>query len=221
VARIRRVPPGPPPPPPAEPPPPREIWPWLLALLLVALAIVGGVLLLTHRGNGGPSTKRVPDVVGLAGRDAVRRLSADGFRSRIAAVNSSKPKDIVLSQAPQAGARLSKGGTVALTVSAGAAKVVVPTVTGATVASATRRIRAAHLVARQTPVSASNPKGTVVAQNPGAGTAVKKNSTVLLKVSRGPQLVAVPNVVGEKRNDATAILRRAGLVRRGLQRPIG
>src|SRR5919197_337979 len=186
MARIRRAPPGPPPdedptapigtravetetvvpPPPPEAPPPREIWPWLLALVLVALAIIGAVLLLTHRGS---STKRVPDVVGLSGRHAVRRLSADGFRSRIAAVNSSKPKDIVIAQAPQAGAKLSKGGTVALTVSAGPAKVVVPSVTGSTVASAIQRIHAAHLVSRQIPVFAAKAKGTVVSQKPAAG----------------------------------------------------
>jgi serine/threonine-protein kinase len=229
MARIRRAPPGPPPdedptapigtravetetvvpPPPPEAPPPREIWPWLLALVLVALAIIGAVLLLTHRGS---STKRVPDVVGLSGRHAVRRLSADGFRSRIAAVNSSKPKDIVIAQAPQAGAKLSKGGTVALTVSAGPAKVVVPSVTGSTVASAIQRIHAAHLVSRQIPVFAAKAKGTVVSQKPAAGTAVKKNSTVVLNVSKGPQLVSVPDVVGKTRSDAAAILRRAGLV---------
>jgi beta-lactam-binding protein with PASTA domain len=50
----------------------------------------------------------------------------------------------------------------------------------------------------------------VTAERPAAGTAVKKDSTVALTVSRGPQRVSVPNVVGRRRDDAIARLRSAG-----------
>jgi hypothetical protein len=40
---------------------------------------------------------------------------------------------------------------------------------------------------------------------------VKKGSTVALTISKGPQRVVVPNVVGRRRDDAITRLRSAGL----------
>lgn len=53
--------------------------------------------------------------------------------------------------------------------------------------------------------------GTVVSQNPPAGTPVKHGTAVSLTVSKGPQPVAVPRVVGLGQDNAVAALQAAGL----------
>lgn len=53
------------------------------------------------------------------------------------------------------------------------------------------------------------PVGSVVSQNPSSGNAFR-NTTITLTVSKGPDLIAVPNVVGMKKSDARTALQNAG-----------
>ena len=52
--------------------------------------------------------------------------------------------------------------------------------------------------------------GAVVAIEPEQGSIVPKGSELKVKVSKGPSLISVPNVVGKSVNEATAILQAAG-----------
>jgi eukaryotic-like serine/threonine-protein kinase len=54
-------------------------------------------------------------------------------------------------------------------------------------------------------------EGFVISQRPTQGTEVEEGSVVVVSVSSGPQMVEVPNVVGESRDDAVATLARARL----------
>lgn len=54
-------------------------------------------------------------------------------------------------------------------------------------------------------------RGAVVGSDPGAGTEIRKFQDVELLVSRGPELFAVPNVVGRGADDARAVLKEAQL----------
>ena len=157
------------------------------------------------------ATRTVPSVVSLPKAVAVRRVTGAGFNAQVRFTPSSTRKGMVVAQAPDGGARLSQGGTVALTVSAGKPKLGAPNVVGLPVTKAVKKLKAAGLGWNQRVVFASAPLGHVTAQRPAAGAAVKKGSTVALTVSRGPQRVAVPNVVGRRRDDAIARLRSAGL----------
>ena len=154
----------------------------------------------------------VPSVVSLPRDAAVKRLTDAGFDVQVRFGASPKPKGVVVVQAPQGGARLSQGGTVALTVSRGRPKLAAPNVVGLPIATAAKRLKAAGLESTQRVVFASAPPGRVVTQRPSAGAAVKKGATVALTVSRGPQRVAVPTVVGRRRDDAVARIKQAGLV---------
>ncbi len=58
--------------------------------------------------------------------------------------------------------------------------------------------------------STSVPAGSVISQNPAAGTSVAPGSAVDLVVSLGPP-VTVPNVVGQTQSTATAVLQRFNL----------
>lgn len=55
------------------------------------------------------------------------------------------------------------------------------------------------------------PAGTVLAQDPGSGTLLRHGSAVALTVSKGPQPIPVPRVVGMAQSQALAALRAAGL----------
>ena len=156
------------------------------------------------------ATRTVPTVVSLPKTAAVKRVTQAGFNAQIRFAPSSSKKGMVVAQAPDGGARLSQGETVALTVSAGKPRLTVPNVVGLPAATAVKKLKAAGLGWTQRVVFASVPPGRVTAERPAAGAAVKKGSTVGLTVSRGPQRVSVPNVVGRRRDDAIARLRSAG-----------
>jgi eukaryotic-like serine/threonine-protein kinase len=191
-----------PPPPPPAPPPPRPFWPWLLGLLILVLAGLLLLWLLSRNDNNKPATATVPSVVGLPQQAATGRLRAAGFNVQIRLVPSRRPKGVVISQAPQAGAILSRGSTVALSVSGGPPKTGVPDVVGLRAAEAVSKLDAAGLKVEQKTVASSKPAGTVVAQRPAAGEQAARGTTVVLEVSKGPQRVAVPDVAGEKAADA-------------------
>lgn len=200
-----------------EPPPDRHIWPWLLALGILVLGGLAALILFTTRDHHKKhtvtvaATHTVPSVVSLPKAVAVKRVTGAGFNAQIRFTQSSTGKGMVVAQAPEGGARLSQGGTVALTISAGKPKLAVPDVVGLPIATAVKKLKAAGLGWNQRVVFASAPPGRVTSERPAAGAAAKKGSTVALTVSKGPQRVAVPNVVGRSRDDAIARLRSAGL----------
>ena len=122
------------------------------------------------------------------------------------------PKGNVAATRPAKGSVLKGDQVVTVVVSTGRPKVGVPEVTGRPVAEATAILGAAHLQARSERVFDDNvPKGRAVGTEPGAGSSVPWGSTVVLRVSKGPDLVEVPRVVGLSKGEATQRLREAGL----------
>jgi beta-lactam-binding protein with PASTA domain len=224
--------PGPPPPPPEappvappdvpppdpyapEPPPDRHLWPWLLALAILVLGGLAALIVLTTHHHHKRivtvvATPAVPSVVSLSKAIAVQRVTRAGFKAQVRVTPSPSRKGVVVAQAPQGGARLSQGGTVALTISGGKPKLGVPNVVGLPIAKAVKKLQAAGLESNQRVDFASAPPGRVTAQRPAAGAAVKKGAAVALTVSRGPQRVTVPSVVGRSRDDAVKQLTAAG-----------
>ena len=94
-------------------------------------------------------------------------------------------------------------------------KVTVPEVAEQTQPRALLRLEEVPLEGRVTFAhSSSVPRGIVAAQTPKPGTRVGRGSTVRLVVSRGPNQVSVPSVVGEAEGQAKRDLRRVGLVPR-------
>jgi len=91
--------------------------------------------------------------------------------------------------------------------------VIVPDVTGLPQAEAVAAIEAAGLQAKVT--EAEDPgdaeAGTVVEQDPPAGTEVPEGSEEEIKVAPGAQLIEVPDVRRMNQADATKVLQEAGL----------
>jgi eukaryotic-like serine/threonine-protein kinase len=196
-----------------EPPPPRRrplIWPWLLLLLLLVLGGLALGYVLTR--DDGATESRVPDVVGLTEVVAVQRLVQSGYTAdvrrrptRTATVGR------VFDQEPDAGAELDRGERTLVFVARGPGTVDVPNVVGDRVSEALERVQDAGLRVRVREVFSRGREGVVVRQQPAGGKEARRRSTVVLSVSKGRQLVTVPDLVGRSEADAGAALARVGL----------
>jgi eukaryotic-like serine/threonine-protein kinase len=120
-------------------------------------------------------------------------------------------KGAVIATRPDAGTVLKADRVVTVVVSAGKPKVQVPDVAGQPVEAAKETLAAANLRARVERVFDDRPSGQAVGTDPGAGSQAPWGSTVVLRVSKGPDLVEVPDVVGLSKEEADARLRAAGL----------
>jgi len=89
----------------------------------------------------------------------------------------------------------------------------VPNVVGKTQAQATSVLKNAHFVPVIQTIDHAAPKGTVVAQSPGGGSAVELGTTVTIKVSSGkPATIPVSTVTGLSLANAKADLSKKGFV---------
>lgn len=161
----------------------------------------------------GPSKKDVPDVTGMDEADAKSTLSALGLVVNISYANSDTvPNGKVISQSITGSKTAKKGDSVALVVSSGETLFAVPNVIGSDRASAEAALKNAgfsFMVDEQ--YSETVAAGQVISQSETPGTNIKKNSTVLIVVSKGAQMITVPNVVGKDSDSAVKAMTDSGL----------
>ncbi|MGH3369796.1 MAG: PASTA domain-containing protein, partial [Nocardioidaceae bacterium] len=95
----------------------------------------------------------------------------------------------------------------------------VPATAGQQLDAARRRLEAAGLEPKvQRVFSDSQQAGVVIGTRPGAGGLTRDRATVLLRVSKGPDVVAIPPVSGRSLDDASGLLRSQGFVVGGVER---
>jgi beta-lactam-binding protein with PASTA domain/predicted Ser/Thr protein kinase len=196
-----------------EPKRPRSVWPWLLAAVLVAAAVVAGWYVYTKIQDQLAQTKpvAVPLVEGQIERLAVGNVLAKGLKVRVRRVPNDKV-DVgkVYDQQPDPGERIDKGNTVVIFVSTGKPKVVVPHVIGDQATDAVAALTQAGLRADIHRVNSGKESGTVTGQFPKAGTKLVKGEKVRINVSQGPKPIAVPPVLSIPYEQAAATLQGAG-----------
>jgi beta-lactam-binding protein with PASTA domain len=221
--------------------PDRYWWPWLL-VLLVALAIVGGLAAYFATRGDAPKRVVVPAVVGMQESAAVAKINRVGLDTNVNRQFSSKTLGTVVAQTPGGGTQVGKGNAVALTVSKGPNAIAVPNLVSLSEADAVAQLTQAGLKADVFQVPSSQRPGRVVAQEPEAGTNVDPGSKVRLNVSKGrthtttvtttthttatattqstttaqtvttPASATVPDVTGDGLPDAVSAMRSAGLL---------
>jgi len=165
--------------------------------------------------SAGVAQVQVSDLVGMTEAEAIDFLqnSEDlDYNRSVRENNAEVPKGEVIRTEPEAGALVPKGTRVILYVSEGVAQVKVPEVTGKPVADARADIEAAALTVTITEVfSDTVAKGTVISQTPDGGVLVEAGSTVKLEVSKGPEVIIVPDVRTKTEAEAKDLLIAAGL----------
>jgi beta-lactam-binding protein with PASTA domain len=155
----------------------------------------------------------MPDLVRQPAGSATGKLRQLGIPvRRRGATSVSVPKGNVIETRPAKGTVLKADQAVTLVVSVGRPRVQVPDVAGQPLALAQAALAAAQFQVRSEQVfDDAMPAELVVGTDPGIGTKAPLGSTVVVRVSKGPDLVQVPEVVGLSREEATARLREAGL----------
>ncbi|MFD4565484.1 Stk1 family PASTA domain-containing Ser/Thr kinase [Streptomyces sp. NPDC058467] len=163
--------------------------------------------------SDGPETVKVPDLKGFALFKARDVLKGDGLAAGMVTRQFSEdvPKDFVISTDPVAGTERHAGSAIALVVSKGS-PVEVPDVTGASVDDAKAELQDSGLKVKVSSeqVTSEFDKGEVAKQSPGGGREVATGDTVTLTISKGPEMVQVPDVVGDTVDDAKQKLEAAG-----------
>jgi N-acetylneuraminic acid mutarotase len=157
---------------------------WVVCLGTLALVACGG------GGDGGGSSNIVPNVVGDTQGSASTAITGAGLVVGTITRQSSSTaaSGSVISESPGAGTDVASGSAVNLVVSSGKAQVAVPNVVGDTEASASTAIIGAGLVVGTTTQQSSSTvaSGSVIGENPAAGTDVASGSAIALIVSSGP-----------------------------------
>ncbi len=190
----------------------RAIWPWLVALLFVAGAVVGGYFLYAQiQDQLSSANVRVANYKGLREVLAVEKIRDAGLQENVVRQpNTDIPETYVFRQSPRPGTKLNKGNEVTIYVSQGPPQVTVPDVTGDSLEVAVQKLTDAKLKYRVVHVESDEDTGTVVSQVPTDGASVDEGTTVKINVSKGPKPVAVPNVVGHSFATANSELQAAG-----------
>ena len=178
-------------------------WIWLLALLAVLLlGIIGflGAQILTALNPGtspSPSvqTFALPNWVGQPIAQVRSDADRRGLHLNEDPTNSdSVPANQVISTDPAAGSPVSRGDTVTVVFSKGAAKVAVPRLVGQTRDEASNTLRQAGLQLGSVSSKFSDADtGTVISSSPAEGTAVDKGTQVDIVLSKGPQPTPTPS----------------------------
>ncbi|MFF2993927.1 Stk1 family PASTA domain-containing Ser/Thr kinase [Streptomyces sp. NPDC057950] len=163
--------------------------------------------------SDGPKTVRVPDLNGFTLSKAREVLKDDGLAAGMTTREFSGDvlNGSVIRTDPEAGTRRHAGSAIALVVSKGS-PVDIADVTGTSVEDARAELEQAGLKVRIAArrVTSEFDKGQVAQQSPDAGSEAATGDTVTLTLSKGPEMVPVPDVVGDSVDDATKALEDAG-----------
>ena len=164
--------------------------------------------------SSGPPPVPMPDVAGKPLAEAESILAGAGFVVKVERRNDeSIAKDTALGTEPRGGGTAPRDSVVTLLISDGPAPVPVPAVAGKSYDEAAAALTGAKLKAKKVEVfSDTVAPGVVVGTDPAAGALAPRDSTVAVNVSKGPELVAVPSVVGVPVEQAAAKIQVAGLV---------
>ncbi|MFE0732371.1 Stk1 family PASTA domain-containing Ser/Thr kinase [Streptomyces antibioticus] len=163
--------------------------------------------------SDGPETVKVPDLAGTRLDKAQQRLKTEGLAPGLVTKEFSDDvlKGFVISTDPESGTERRAGSAIALVVSKGPA-VDVPDVTGDSLDDARAELEEAgfEVEVAGEEINSEFDKGRVAAQSPEEGAQLGEGDTVTLTLSKGPEMVEVPDVVGDSVGDAKDALEAAG-----------
>ena len=181
----------------------------IAAMLAVALGIGGWYVLI------GPGSRVVvPSVVGASLEEADAALTPLGLRSEV--VEKRFDEEIasgkILESDPSGGGKIEEGGIVELTISKGQERYVIPVLTGLTPEAAIKTLTSQPLKSAgiTEEFNSTIPKGLVISTNPSNGEKVKRDTPVVILVSKGVEEIALTTYVGQSGEQAQNELTDAG-----------
>ncbi|MBT2250666.1 serine/threonine-protein kinase [Arthrobacter sp. BHU FT2] len=184
---------------------------WIIVLVIAALLATGAGWFF---GMGPGAAAAIPPVANKTVAEAQRVLSDAGFRSTTSDVfDDDVPTGRVVGSEPQAGAEIRKFQPVSLLVSKGPQLFPLPLLTAGTLDAAKESLNSAGMALGKVTEQFDDqaPAGTVLSQDPAAGTPVRRGTPVAMAVSKGPEPITVPSVVGKTEKQAVDAIEAAGL----------
>ena len=157
----------------------------------------------------------VPDVTGQTLAVAKQKLEDKRLRVDIAEMyDSNIPAGQVVKQDPEGGSKVKEERLVTIYVSKGGEEVSMPELKGMQKSAAESKLTGAGLkLGVVTEEFSSQPAGSVIGQDPRAGSKISKGQVVDLVISKGerPRKVSVPSVVGGAESSAKEAIKNRGL----------
>jgi len=169
----------------------------------------------------GETLAQLPDVAGMDATEATSLMESRGLvvtqtQAESEEIDAGKAISWVVPEqtglAP--GDEVLKGTAVQLLVSTGPALREVPSIIGLTLDQAKEVLDPLRLDLIETPPSNSNvaAEGLIGAQSPPPGEKVARDSGIAFSISLGPDLVALPNIIGNNYSIVETRLQEAGFV---------
>ena len=161
--------------------------------------------------SSGEGSKSIPNVIGATEADATNSLQAAGYKVNVSYGHSSTvAAGQVISQSPDSSQKGQAGDTITISVSQGPDEIDMPNVVGSTKDAAVAELQSKGFTVTINEEDKPEAAGTVVGQNPVAGTKLSSGSAVIIAISTGQVLVTAPDVRGMDPKTAVDTLKAAG-----------
>lgn len=187
--------------------------PWIVIALL--LAVLGAAFAGWYVAAGPGKTVQLADLSGVVFTQAQASLAAEELTVVAADEQFSEtiPKGAIISTDPPGGSDVRVGSSINAVVSLGPERYEVPTLKGLDVKDAEDAITTANLELGSTDLEYDTKieAGSVVSSSPKAGSEVKRGTVIDIVVSKGPEPVPIPDLVGRKITAAKALLAKLDL----------
>ena len=187
----------------------------IIIIASVVGALVLGLVIAFAGGGFGGEEIEAPDLKNMTLEEA--QQAADTYNLKVKkgdeVVSDEVEKGKIVSQDPKAGTKIKTGSTIKVNISKGLGDGDVPDLEGKSQDELESYLEAAGFKLGTVTTEASEKEaGTVLRQDPKAGSKAEKGSTINVVVSDGSKAKAVvPYLVGKSLEDAQAALLNAGL----------
>jgi serine/threonine-protein kinase len=158
----------------------------------------------------GPPKVEVPDVMGKSNNDAIAAITDAKLKFKVLQVFSKEDAGTVVAQDPRGGRIVNQGSIVHINVSKGLQPLQVPDVRGQLFDNAAGQLQGAGFAVARQNVDSSQPKDTVIDQDPRGGSSLSRGGTVTLFVSKGPKQATIPDVTSQDEPSARQVLEQSG-----------
>ena len=187
---------------------------------LIKIGIAAAIILVLGLGvafaTGAFSSKaKVPDMSDMTYKEAKKAAEKSGFKvEKGKSVYSSEiAEGHVVEQDPAGGEEAKKGSTIKLNLSKGSKEGTVPNIVGQDYKKVEKKLKKAGYKLGIVKSETSNkPEGTILTQDPEAGTNADKGTKINITISdgKGKEKGTVPSVTGKSLEEAKAAITNAG-----------
>ncbi len=185
----------------------------IILIAAIAAAVILALIAVLHFIGG--EVIEAPDFKGMTMQQAQYMAEQMDIKVKEGeeVISDEVDKGLIVSQTPEPGQTIKTGSTVTVNISKGLGDGSVPDLTGKMKDDLSEYLEAAGFkLGAVTTKSSDQPEGTVLSQNPKAGSEVEKGTAIDVVVSDGSKAKAtVPYLVGKSLSEAQGELAAAGL----------